>query len=307
LTVANLIDLYGKAICSPNRNGGALRTAREIESRLRRALNSKRQLLADNLTRGNVSMLLDKVADTHPREAEKRRQVIGAMYRWAVAKGYATIDPTAGSVSYGRGVPRDRVLAPEEIRAFWTWLDAGADRMPPDCITALRLQLCLGARIGEIAGIDASEILMKDGRLVWILPSLRSKNKRERITPLVGRAKALVETVLSLRMRGALFRTALTDRALTSADIGHAMKNRNLPCPPFNTHDLRRTVVSAMDELGVSLDTIAAVIGHQRGSRDTRTLVRHYSRPKLDSRVEAALATWDRRLVEIINASNDDI
>jgi hypothetical protein len=55
-----------------------------------------------------------------------------------------------------------------------------------------------------------------------------------------------------------------------------------------------------MDEMGISLDTIAAVVGHQRGSRDTRTLIRHYSRPRLDDRVEAALIAWDERLRKFI-------
>jgi integrase len=263
------------------------------------------QEAADDLTRADISDLLDPVANKHPREAEKRRQVIGAMYRWGIAKGYATTDPTAGTEGYGRGNPRDRVLTPEEIKAFWSWLDAGAESMPPNCITALRLQLCTGARIGEIAGIDASELRYDGDKLIWTLPPPRSKNKQERVTPLVGKARELVEAALARRKRGNLFRTPLSDRALTSTDVGHALKNRTLPCPKFNTHDLRRSVVSVMDELDISLDTIAAVVGHQRGSRDTRTLVRHYSRPKLDDRVAAALVAWDARLMEIIEGRRE--
>ena len=305
LTVSKLIERYAKGISSPNRKGGALRTADEIERRLTRALNTKLQAAADSLTRSDISSLLDPVADEYPREAEKRRQVIGAMYRWGVAKGYVSIDPTAGSEGYGRGNPRDRVLTPDEIKAFWTWLDAGAERMPPDCIAALRLELCTGARIGEVAGIDASEFRYEDTKLVWTLPAARSKNKQERVTPLVGRAREIAEAALSQHKSGPLFRTALSDRALTSADVGHALKKRTLPCAKFNSHDLRRTVVSAMDELGIALDTIAAVVGHQRGSRDTRTLVRHYSRPRLDERIEVALSAWDTRLGDIIEGRSE--
>ncbi len=160
--------------------------------------------------------------------------------------------------------------------------------MPPDCIAVLKLQLCLGSRVGEIAGIEASELERDGDRLVWTLPAARSKNKLQRLTPLVGTARELVEQALEHRSRGPLFLTALSDRALTSSDVGHALKKRKLPCKKFSSHDLRRTVVSHMDEMGISLDTIAAVVGHQRGSRDTRTLIRHYSRPRLDDRVEAA-------------------
>src|SRR5690606_24069513 len=146
------------------------------------------------------------------------------MYRWGIAKGYATTDPTAGTEGYGRGNPRDRVLTPDEIKAFWSWLDAGAESMPPDCVTALRLQLCTGAGIGEIAGIDASELRFCGDKLIWTLPPPRSKNKQERVTPLVGKARELVEAALVQRKRGNVFRTPLSDRALTSTDVGHALK-----------------------------------------------------------------------------------
>ncbi|WP_444851215.1 tyrosine-type recombinase/integrase [Neoaquamicrobium sediminum] len=300
LTIQKLIETYAKSIKSPNRKGGALRTADDIERRLLRALSGKLQVAADDLTRGQLSELLDSVADERPREAEKRRQVIGAMFRWGIAKGYVTIDPTAGTESYGQGDPGERVLEPVEIEAFWKWLNAGADKMAPDIIDVLRIQLCIGARVGEVAGMDASELRTEDGKLIWTLPAARSKNKSERVTPLAGRARQTVEHALERRKRGPLFQTALSARTLTATDIGHALLKRTLPCAHFSTHDLRRTVVSGMDELGIALDTIAAVVGHQRGSRDTRTLVKHYSRPKLDERIEAALSAWDRHLGDII-------
>jgi integrase len=300
LSIDDLISDYATSIKSGNRKGGPLRTANEIERRLRRALSAKLPEAAADLTRADVSRLMDAVADRHPREAEKRRQVIGAMFRWGVAKGYVSADPTAGTEGYGRGDPRDRVLSPDEIEKFWRWLDAGADNMPPDCIAVLRLQLCLGARVGEIAGCCASEFDREGARLIWTLPAARSKNKQQRTTPIVGRAKGIIEQALSHRPSGPLFRASTVDRALTSSDLGNALKHRDLPCAHFTTHDLRRTVVSAMDEMGIALDTIAAVVGHQRGSRDTRTLIRHYSRPRLDERIEVALSSWDARLTHIL-------
>lgn len=305
LTIEELIDRYSRNIKSPHRKGGALRTADDIERRLKRALEQKLEQPADKLRRGDISDLLDPVADGRPREAEKRRQVIGAMYRWGIAKGYVATDPTEGTESYGRGDPRDRVLAPDEIRALWGWLDAGAQRMPPDCIAVLKVQLCTGARVGEVAGMEASELGMEGERLMWTLPATRSKNKSERVTPIVGAAREVIEEARKRRKKGPLFRAATVDRALSSYDIGLALHHRKLPCPHFSSHDLRRTVVSYMDEMGIGLDTIAAVIGHQRGTRDTRTLVRHYSRPRLDDRIEAALTAWDARLRDIVEGRDD--
>ena len=104
--------------------------------------------------------------------------------------------------------------------------------MPPDCITVLKLQLCLGSRVGEVAGIDTSELDHDGDRLLWTLPAARSKNKSQRVTPLVGTSRELVEQALEHRKRGPLFKTALSERALTASDVGHALKKRKLPYEP---------------------------------------------------------------------------
>jgi integrase len=254
VTVEQLIIRYSKDISSPNRRGGALRTADEIERRLYRALKTKLSTPVNALTRGQLSLLLDAVAEKHPREAEKRRQGIHAMLRWAKAKGYAEDNALEGTPSFGTGEPRDRVLDADEIRGLWLWMDAGANDMPPDVLAALRLQLLLGARSGEVAGMEAHEVAKADDKLVWTLPAQRSKNKRPRITPLSGKAADLVKEAMKARPFGALFRTLDGSRALTSTDVGQALLNREKtrPIAQFTTHDLRRTVVSKMDELGIS-------------------------------------------------------
>jgi len=178
--------------------------------------------------------------------------------------------------------------------------------MPPDVVKALRLQLCLGARIGEVAGMMAEELHADGARLIWTLPASRSKNKAARSTPLVGLAREVVEEALKVRKTGPLIRKALSGRALTSIDVGSALKVRTLPCAHFASHDLRRTVVSMMDEMGIPLDTIATTIGHQRGSRAERTLVRHYAKARLDDRVEAALMAWDVRLRDIVAGRDEE-
>jgi len=57
-------------------------------------------------------------------------------------------------------------------------------------------------------------------------------------------------------------------------------------------------------ELGISLDLVAMIIGHQAGSRDTRTLVRHYVRTALIERKAEALHVWDRRVRAIVGGAD---
>ena len=118
--------------------------------------------------------------------AEKRRTKVQTMFRWGLRQDLVEIDPSAGLSPYGHAKARSRVLDGDEIRTLWTWLDEG---MPAALADVLRLQLCFGARVGEVAGLMAAEMVTgASGRLLWLLPAARSKNGRERLTPVLGLA-----------------------------------------------------------------------------------------------------------------------
>jgi len=97
------VELYVR-----RRVAGRLRTAKAIESRL------NRDRCADNIRRRDIRELLDAIADRGiEREAEKRRQTVGAMFRWAMSQDIVETDPTAGLKA-----PRYRVLTVQEIEAL---------------------------------------------------------------------------------------------------------------------------------------------------------------------------------------------
>jgi integrase len=90
---------------------------------------------------------------------------------------------------------------------------------------------------------------------------------------------------------------------MTSAHIGHYLLTRGarLPIAKFTSHDLRRTFATMLAEMGVALDLVAAIVGHESGGKDTRTLVRHYVRTDLLERKAYALKEWDDRLKSIVS------
>lgn len=57
-------------------------------------------------------------------------------------------------------------------------------------------------------------------------------------------------------------------------------------------------------ELGISLDSVAAVIGHVGGSKETRTLVRHYVRTDLLDMKARTFKAWDKRLADILDMNS---
>jgi integrase len=279
ITVSALVEFY------LNRSvRGKLRTADEMEKRLKRATASISDRPADEIKRRDIRVIVDEVADRGAnREANKQKQLIGSLFRWGLGQDIVTVDPTAGLASYGSSVRRERVLSNEELGVWWEWLKISG--FPLDYCEALRLQLATGARIGEVAGIRAEEIDV--GRWLWTLPAARSKNNRPRVTPLVGIAQNIVAKRLTEHRQGPLGSMIVKRRP-------------QIPIAHFTSHDFRRTVATQLAEMGVALDLVAAVIGHDAGGKAVRTLVRHYIRTDQIEQKKAVLSAWDARLQQII-------
>jgi integrase len=150
-----------------------------------------------------------------------------------------------------------------------------------------------------VSGIDAAEV--DRDAWIWTLPGARSKNGRQRLTPLVGLARQIVEVRLEKIDRGPLFVTEQGDVLNSNCVASLLVKRRkSIPLDHFTTHDLRRTVATGLVDLAFSFEVVAAVLGHEAGSKDVRTLIRHYIRTDLISQKRAALEAWDTRLRQII-------
>ena len=301
-TVEWLIAEYAK-----RRLNERLKTANVIEGRIRRALASVMERKATDIRRRDLRQIFDAVADKgHKAAAEKQRSMVQAMFRWALRQDIIEVDPSAGLSVYGQPVARERVLDPNEIRELWPWLGTGD--MPAPIADILKLQLCLGARVGEVSGMTAEE-LEHDGsdRLLWNLPAARSKNGSSRTTPIVGLALEILQP--RLKTTGRLF-VSDSGTPQTGGLVGMAIiaRRARAPIAHFSSHDLRRTTATGMAKLGLPLDLIATVLGHEAGGgSETRTLRKHYVHDDFVDRKAAALAAWDRRLRAILTGESGKV
>jgi integrase len=295
MSLRKLIELY-----LARRVRRRLRSALDVERILKRILEPLADSPAANIRRRDIGPLLEEIAARgHERAAGRARTLVGGMFRWAVTQDIIEVDPTRGLPAYDKGQPRDRVLDAEEIRVVWRWLD----NLPAATADALRVQLLLGARIGEVVGMTGTEI--DRNNWLWTLPATRSKNGRPRTTPILSLAREIIEPRLANAGDDLLFLSE-RDAPLTSSAIGTELGRRQLPVDRFTSHDLRRTMASTMLELGVSRDVIGALVGHEGGDRTSRVLIRHYLKSDLIARKTRALETWDARLRAIISGNATD-
>jgi integrase len=205
-----------------------------------------------------------------------------AAYAWAVKRGMVPANPFADLPVAKSVAKRERVLSDAEIGEIWR----AADEAAAPYGTIIRLLTLTGQRRGEVAGITWDEI--SEDIATWTLPGERTKNGAAHTVPLTAAVRDLLRLELSedanerlpnggLVLPGAAgspfagwskAKRAL-DRAIMDARVKAAAEAGTVATPlvPWSIHDLRRTVATGLQRLGVRLEVTEALLNHISGSR----------------------------------------
>jgi len=110
---------------------------------------------------------------------------------------------------------------------------------------------------------------------VWSLPGSRTKNGQPHAVPLTADAQALLLTVKHRKGAEVVFegprKTAVSGfgkvKARLDAALALATPETGGKAMPWVLHDLRRTMATGLQRLGVRLEVTEAVLNHVSGSR----------------------------------------
>jgi integrase len=228
-----------------------------------------------------------------------------AAFAWAVKRGALSVNPFADLPIAKSIAKRERVLSDAEIAEIWR----AAGDAPTPYGTIIRLLILTGQRRGEVAGMTWSEI--SEDLTSWTLPAERTKNGIAHSVPLNSLARDLLAALLSndpkdMRVSGALVLPGAVStpfagwskakRALDKVIIDNRAKTATAagtspsPLIPWSVHDLRRTVATGLQRLGVRLEVTEAVLNHISGSRGGIAGV--YQRHDWAAEKRAALDAW---------------
>ena len=323
MTVADLVENY-LTRSTMKKNGSPKRSLPEIGRRLRKNVTAVIGAirLAD-LHKRDITRCVDAVKDRGAGlEANRVFEDLRAMLRWAHGRGDLDGLLTLGMRKPTGTEPRDRALAPAEIRTMWAAL-ATAD-MRDVTRNVLRLCLISGQRVGEISGIVIGEELDLDAR-IWTIPASRSKNGIEHKVPLSEMALGIIreqiaanEAIAARKKRKPsphLFPAPGGRAPIAAASIPKAVKREEKPpgkpdaltmgVKPWTPHDLRRTAATQMEELGVSPIVIGHVLNHESTKKATITS-KVYARYDYAREKGEALSLWSARLEGIISGTQVD-
>jgi integrase len=147
-----------------------------------------------------------------------------------------------------------------------------------------------GQRREEVLAADWSEFDLSARS--WTIPADRAKNGKAHLVPLSSPVLKLLESLPT--RTGRLFPTGTTATSKAAARIREAMPG----VPDWRWHDIRRTVATGMQKIGVRLEVTEAVLNHTSGSR--AGIVGVYQRHDWAKEKTAALGKWAREVSKIV-------
>ncbi len=259
------------------------------------------------ITRSEVSSLTMRIADDKPAIARYIHALLRKMFRWAVSRGDIALSPMADMEPPAVVPSRDRVLTDTELRAVWH----ASLSITPFYGPAVRLLIATGQRRDEVIGMNFDELDMQARQ--WLIPAARCKNGVATIVPLNDFAIVELVSLGALdRKRGLVFTTTGTTcisglskckRRLDGLVLANLHQNDpEATLIPWRIHDLRRTVATGLQKLGVKLEVTEAVLNHLSGSRSG--IVGVYQRYDFKDEKRAALEAWGRHLAALLNGKN---
>jgi integrase len=261
--------------------------AAEAVRALRNAFSRYLDLPAADLTRAAAVKALDAMARRGSVAMAARTASYGkAAYGWAVKRGSLASNPFT-TLPVATTERRERVLGDDEIGAIWKATDG-----PGPFSGIVRLLILTGQRRTEAGGMTWAEL--SDELSTWIIPASRAKNGATHIVPLSAPAQDL--------LRGVPRSGELVFPGLRGTFNGFSPAKATLDTKSgvtnWRLHDLRRTMATGLQRLGVRLEVTEQVLNHVSGSR--AGIVGVYQRHEFASEKRAALDAWGAHVLAVV-------
>ena len=266
------------------RASSAYRVQRLVEHDLLPAWQGRR---IDTIVKHDVLMLLDAIVD-RGAPAKARRVYVHAhrLFKWCAGRGIVSVSPMAGIEAPGRESSRERVLTDTELAAVW---QASTD-WPFGAI--VRLLVLTGARREEIGQLIWDEI---QGDTI-VLEGSRTKNGNGHLIPLSSPALELLRSAPRIGEKYVFTLDGI--KPVSSWSRAKARLDKASGVAGWRIHDLRRTVATGMQRLGVGLQTVEALLGHTGGSR--AGIVGVYQRHDFAAEKRVAVEAWGAHVMTLV-------
>lgn len=233
--------------------------------------------------RGGIQSWLVRYArESGPVGANRLLAILKQATRHGVAAGKILIDPLAPLTKKqvgGTEKPRVRTLTDDEICKLWKTDSAHTP--------LLRFLLLTGQRIGE-AQLASWTHIQSDR---WIIPAENSKNAKAHWVPVVPAVQTIIDG--QPKDRTEIFATRSTTG--TQAWLRRSLDNQKVD-PRYTPHDLRRTMVTRLNDLGVAPYVVEKMVNHSMSG-----VMAVYNQSEYVEERFAAAQLWAEHVAEIVS------
>jgi integrase len=250
----------------------------------------------------DIVRVVDDIAGSQGRvAADRARTALSGLFAWAIDRGYADATPVTHIKPRAENGARERTLTKDELREVWL----AADGVGGDYGSIVKLLILTGQRRDEIGHLAWTEIDAAHTRIE--LPPQRTKNHRPHIIPLSAEALAALppkpdtDRVMVFGRIGTGFSGWSKAKGELDAAIAAARQERrvNGTMEPWRIHDLRRTFVTMVAELGFAPPhVIEAIVNHVSGAK--AGVAGTYNKAVYSEERRQTLDAWGRYVDELI-------
>jgi len=278
---------------------------------LNKELRPLRSLAVADVRPAMIDSVIRQIEDRgSPTEAARFFGRLSTLFQFAVSLGHIESSPLDKVPARRANNVRTRFLAPHELRAFI--LSLATMPLSGNIRRILQLQLLLGARVSEVAGMEKGEIDLVDGH--WRIDAERSKNGSEHLLPLPPEARRVIEGAISASTHQRYVFPNVSGSAAIRADtIAQSLSRvqalfgftdaRSGDPNPFTSHDLRRTCATYIEALGFPEKLVASILNH-KSKKEATVTGRVYTQAEMIEQMHIALTSWEGALRKIAGGTN---
>ena len=195
--------------------------------------------------------------------AHRTKQRCGQVFRYAIATGRATRDPSAdlrGALAPPVRKSRAALTDPAKVADLLRALEDYSGQFPTRC--ALRLAPLLFVRPGELRHAEWTEFDLDSA--TWRIPAHKMKMREEHIVPLPEQAIAILRELHPLTGRGRfLFPSLRTPlEPMSENTVNAALRRLGYDKETMTGHGFRAMASTRLNELGWKPDVIERQLAH---------------------------------------------
>lgn len=257
-----------------------------------------------DVTRRHLIKILDKIVKRNaPINANRTLSALKRFFGFCVERGMLDDNPSLQITKKAVGgseKPKNRFLSESEIKELLQKIDDAP--FSRQVRLAIKILLLTGQRVGELCNAEWPEIDLKER--VWTIPPHKSKNGDENKAPLSDMTISCFSELKELSGESRFVLQSPQEKekekpiVYTTVNRAVLRHQKYFGLEKWTPHDLRRTLATQLNELGVFPHVVEKILNHKM-----QGVMAVYNQAEYWEDKVKALNMWEEKIKQIMAGS----